>query len=482
MKVRINQDCLVIYKNLNFSSDFDQFEETHYFTSSQKITRSYCSSLAMAIYAEPSFYPASIDECFGTHLPGITDPLYRDIYTKVIETFFLEMFGREVKQIVMGHEHGEKGKCYIQVCVSFNFTFQGIIKPGYFTIEDETKPLFDGVKFLYMNQKAKYTLALSSYWKKGGDYFFKNNEKEKGHNEESKKIEESFFNDTANEQFFCNTLTKNLKNNNYKSFEINLGNKENELEPHDKNIKKLNNNSNLSLFNNTSFKNEINEKIEHFSPNKSNLVPPPFSWIPNNEIFEKYPLIKKWFFQYASPQNLPKRKALLLYSDFPFLGKTEFSKRLINNPIYYVLMKNQFKVPDIKIAPKLGILDNLCNILDNHQTFQNLITGQRALIVEKEINYYWEYEIPWIITTRNWELVKFFYKSSEFNKFIIFVEIREYMGPNGTEPKELTEPEAWFTSSTWAFLKKEEELLRKKAQNKEVMEDKIMMDEERSIE
>lgn len=480
MKVRINQDCIVTYKNLNFNSDFDQFEETHYFSSSQKITRSYCSSLAMAIYGEPSFYPPSIDECFETHLPGITDPIYRDVYIKVIETFFLEMFGREVKQIVMGHEHGEKGKCYIQVCIIFNFTFQGIIKPGYFKIKDETKPLFDDVKFLYMNQKAKYTLALSGYCKKGGDYFFKNNEKE-----ENKKIEDTFFNNNnTNEQFFCGTTNQNLKNNNYKNYEVNTGNKEKEREFYEKNNKKFNNNnnSNISFFSNIPFKKEINEKTEQFPIGKSNPVTPSFSWIPNNEIFEKYPLIKKWFFQYASPQDLPKRKALLLYSDFPFLGKTEFSKRLINNPNYYVLMKNQFKVPDIKIAPKLGILDNLCNILDSHQAFQNLITGQRALIVEKDINYYWEYEIPWIITTRNWELVKFFYKSSEFNKFIIFVEIREYMGPHGTEPKELTEPEAWFTPSTWAFLKKEEEILKKKAQNKEVTEDKIMMEEEQSFE
>ena len=85
------------------------------------------------------------------------------------------------------------------------------------------------------------------------------------------------------------------------------------------------------------------------------------------------------------------------------------------------------------------------------------------------MNFYWPYEIPWIITTRNWDLVKFLYKSDEFNKFIMFVEIRDYLGPKGTEPEGMNETEAWFSKDTWNFLKKEEE---KRKENNET-ENKI---------
>ena len=50
------------------------------------------------------------------------------------------------------------------------------------------------------------------------------------------------------------------------------------------------------------------------------------NWIINTTIFAKYPLIKKWFYKYALPQGLKKRKSLLLYSSRRQMGKTEFSE------------------------------------------------------------------------------------------------------------------------------------------------------------
>ena len=138
------------------------------------------------------------------------------------------------------------------------------------------------------------------------------------------------------------------------------------------------------------------------------------------------------------------------------MGKTEFAKRLVNNEAYCAIMQDKFQKVVIKTPPKLGILDNLTCLPFNHQTFREIITGQRALVNENEMNFYWPYEIPWIITTRNWDLVKFLYKSDEFNKFIMFVEIRDYLGPKGTEPEGMNETEAWFSKDTWNFLKKEE--------------------------
>ena len=88
---------------------------------------------------------------------------------------------------------------------------------------------------------------------------------------------------------------------------------------------------------------------------------------------------------------------------------------------------------------------------------KDILTGHSSVVKENNNkSYYIKYAIPWIITTRNWEIVKFFYKSDEFNKYIIFVEIRDYLGPKGTEPPGINEIEASFTQKTLDYLKQED--------------------------
>ena len=216
---------------------------------------------------------------------------------------------------------------------------------------------------------------------------------------------------------------------------------------------KKGNNSLISYFKQSTIKPNCKKKKEEQSVSMIEI----FKWIPNQDVFNHYSLIEKWFYSYAIPDSLPIRKALLLYSDFPFLGKTEFAKRLVNNSSYYLLIANKLKDISIESTPKLGILDSLSEVIEDHQALKDIITGHCSVVKENSNkSYYFKYAIPWIITTRNWDIVKFFYKSDEFNKYIIFVEIRDYLGPKGTEPPGINEIEASFTQKTLDYLKQED--------------------------
>ena len=454
MKVKLLPNCTATIKTLD-ADDFEQyysyFEDNTFFTCAM-LTRSYCSSTALIIYADSSFYSSSESVNQTLHLPGVTNNEYRTVYIKLIETLFKSKYQCQPSRIVIGHEHDTKGKCFLQVCCIFPSIFQKTLKLGSFTVESSYYNLLNGVTFYFMKQKARYTSAINQYIRKGGDYFTSGNSEE-----ETSSSFRSKQNKRKKQMTLFSQNTPFMNNRETKSSSLIL-HRTNEI-TQDENV-----NNNMVV--------ELDDIDEGLTPL------PSFSWVPNESVFTNYPFIKKWYELYAIPENLRKRKALLLYSDCPSLGKTEFAKRLVNNEAYFAIMQDKFQKVVIKTPPKLGILDNLTCLPFNHQTFREIITGQRALVNENEMNFYWPYEIPWIITTRNWDLVKFLYKSDEFNKFIMFVEIRDYLGPKGTEPEGMNETEAWFSKDTWNFLKKEEE--KRKENNKtenEIEHNNISLDE-----
>ena len=454
MKVKLLPNCTATIKTLD-ADDFEQyysyFEDNAFFTCAM-LTRSYCSSTALIIYADSSFYSSSESVNQTLHLPGVTNNEYRTVYLKLIETLFKSKYQCQPSRIVIGHEHDTKGKCFLQVCCIFPSIFQKTLKLGSFTVESSYYNLLNGVTFYFMKQKARYTSAINQYIRKGGDYFTSGNSEE-----ETSSSFRSKQNKRKKQMTLFSQNTPFMNNRETKSSSLIL-HRTNEI-TQDENV-----NNNMVV--------ELDDIDEGLTPL------PSFSWVPNESVFTNYPFIKKWYELYAIPENLRKRKALLLYSDCPSLGKTEFAKRLVNNEAYCAIMQDKFQKVVINTPPKLGILDNLTCLPFNRQTFREIITGQRALVNENEMNFYWPYEIPWIITTRNWDLVKFLYKSDEFNKFIMFVEIRDYLGPKGTEPEGMNETEAWFSKDTWNFLKKEEE--KRKENNKtenEIEHNNISLDE-----
>ena len=454
MKVKLLPNCTATIKTLD-ADDFEQyysyFEDNPFFTCAM-LTRSYCSSTALIIYADSSFYSSSESVNQTLHLPGVTNNEYRTVYLKLIETLFKSKYQCQPSRIVIGHEHDTKGKCFLQVCCIFPSIFQKTLKLGSFTVESSYYNLLNGVTFYFKKQKARYTSAINQYIRKGGDYFTSGNSEE-----ETSSSFRSKQNKRKKQMTLFSQNTPFMNNRETKSSSLIL-HRTNEI-TQDENV-----NNNMVV--------ELDDIDEGLTPL------PSFSWVPNESVFTNYPFIKKWYELYAIPESLRKRKALLLYSDCPSLGKTEFAKRLVNNEAYFAIMQDKFQKVVIKTPPKLGILDNLTCLPFNHQTFREIITGQRALVNENEMNFYWPYEIPWIITTRNWDLVKFLYKSDEFNKFIMFVEIRDYLGPKGTEPEGMNETEAWFSKDTWNFLKKEEEKRKENNETEnEIEHNNISLDE-----
>ena len=180
MKVKLFSNCTATIKTLD-ADDFEQyysyFEDNTFFTCAM-LTRSYCSSTALIIYADSSFYSSSESVNQTLHLPGVTNNEYRTVYLKLIETLFKSKYQCQPSRIVIGHEHDTKGKCFLQVCCIFPSIFQKTLKLGSFTVESSYYNLLNGVTFYFMKQKARYTSAINQYIRKGGDYFTSGNSEE----------------------------------------------------------------------------------------------------------------------------------------------------------------------------------------------------------------------------------------------------------------------------------------------------------------
>ena len=510
--------CFTEYKDCsNNKAEFEQFKDNEFFLAINPRKSSY--STAMVIYAKPTYYYNNPSQDKEHHLPGISDVSYQKVYVEIILEYFKKLQHKELSGMVLGHEHDVCNKCFIQVCVQSTSNFQGIIKPGSFFVIDEKFPFIDNSTFYYMTVKSKRTNSIQHYGTLNRRIFYSSGTLSIGKTKlikHSKRKAFEYIEDRSDENYSYNNIEDN--NNEKKSYhedeseDIEESNEEEEEEEGSENNDSSNdddyNNSNKDGNDNddnsnkkkkTSFykrkkhdnenelNNSLNNSLGHGNTNNKSIVSKQkeietFKWNPPSEkIVKLHPLIGTWFEKYAKPQKITKRKALLLYSDFPFLGKTEFAKRLCNDPSYHLFFQNKFTIPkNITTPPKLGILDNLNKIFTDKKTFRSLIAGKKTIIKEGGEEYEWNYEIPWIITTRNFDLVSMLYKCEELNKYIMFVEIKEYLGPNDTKPKELTEENAWFSEKTWEFLNKDDEkgMLQKKVKSNRNLNEEIEEDVE----
>ena len=524
--------CFTEYKDCsNNKAEFEQFKDNEFFLAINPRKSSY--STAMVIYAKPTYYYNNPTQDKEHHLPGINDVSYQKVYVEIILEYFKKLQHKELSGMVLGHEHDICNKCFIQVCVQSTSNFQGIIKPGSFFVIDDKFPFIDNSIFYYMTVKSKRTNSIQHYGTLNRRIFYSsgtlsigkrksikhskrkafeyieeqsdenysynniednnmnnNNEKKSYHEDESEDVEESNEEEDEEEESEDNENSKDEDYNNSNKDDNNNSDKDDNSNK--KKIIEINNN--ITSFykrkkhineDENELNNSVNNSLKQANTINKSIVSnhkeiETFKWNPPSEkIIKLHPLIGTWFEKYAKPQKLTKRKALLLYSDFPLLGKTEFAKRLCNDPSYHLFFQNKFTIPkNITIPPRLGILDNLNKIFTDKKTFRSLIAGKKTIIKEGGEEYLWNYEIPWIITTRNFDLVSMLYKCEELNKYITFVEIKEYLGPNDTKPKELIEENAWFSEKTWEFLNKDDEkgMLQKKVKanrnlNEEIEED-----------
>lgn len=163
-------------------------------------------------------------------------------------------------------------------------------------------------------------------------------------------------------------------------------------------------------------------------------------WVINKDIFEKYPLIHKWFYQYAFPEGLRMRKALLLYSTKQFLGEFSFAKNLVDNESQYMIFDKVFDIIPEDKTPKLIIATNFSK-------FGPIQKSENKFYFNGETVYPWDYELPCIIISSDINFVLDCYFNEKLNKSIIFQEITERIGEYDIE-EEFKEIEGDFTDGT----------------------------------
>jgi len=70
---------------------------------------------------------------------------------------------------------------------------------------------------------------------------------------------------------------------------------------------------------------------------------------------------------------------------------------------------------------------------NNRETWKALVAGQKIAIRDAYLNFQWNYQVPCIITTNNYAMVRHMANSDEFKTQAFFVNCDEYMGPPGTQ-------------------------------------------------
>ena len=409
----------------NIKKEIEEVVEENYVSNNKKVllisNKSFC--IGVVCYMEKDKYSNKEDNK-DIHFPYTPNP---EIYPDIIKNIFEYLSGKKIKKIVVGHEHGkENNKCHLQCCIFFKEQLQKKIYPSYFILK------VNGVEYkvLYMQQKARNAYAMENYCKKEGDF--------------SEYVAEPIDlvkNDKGKVQAFA-TIVKNKGLMSQEDIE-------NLLFTYDP----------RSMF--TNYRN-ISQVIPKFS---SDLIGEEFQWVLPKHLDEytipttdKYgepkrvkfmPIFLKWFNENCNcGDQFKRKKALCLYSKHRSLGKTEFAKRLVNDPKYLLMFSNTFTSFDAT-NKKLLLLDDMAIIQNNQkEMWKNLVAGVDTTIRGCYINIEYKANLPCIITTNNLDMVYIFATDNMFNTQVVIIEVDTYMGPEGTKPDNLFKVEQYFSKKT----------------------------------
>lgn len=371
-------------------------------------------SFAIAIYAEEKPYESALllgYELVDFHL----DTPQEEILDNILLIFKNNYFETPL-EITVGHEHGKiTNKCYYQVCVFLSKYLQKIMEPFSFTS-------LSGKKYIGLFQTTMNSHSIRNYTKKPNLTVWKDS------------VADGYIG--VHSGMSVSDFSDHLKKSSMRDF----------LHYGDRMI--------------TNFVSLVQEREI-----------PEFSWvIPShfhaeefkNEIFVTE--ILNWVEDYCY-QNPMRKKALCLISEERGLGKTFFSKRLVNDPEYFIYDRNTLNAENFKIKPKarLIILDEIEFRECDRQMWKALVAGEETNIRTPYNNYKFDNGLPCIICTNSIGLLSKWYLDTDFNTQVVFVEITKYMGPKGTRPAEISQIEAFLSPDTLMkineFKKKKEKIL-----------------------
>ena len=370
--------------------------------------------IGAVVYMEPENYETG-EKIENIHINAAKF----EIYNAICDLFFPTK-KNILKYGIIGHEHGSKlKKCHYQCGFIFTDKLNMILSPGKFTIRNIT--------YLVMFQSVQNPNAIMTYCKKEHDYTILG----EGNGLQSK------------ESKTCSGIfTKILSNNNLTKKEI-IELVKNEGDEEDKKYflyggeKLLNNYTNMI---------KINEK-------------PAFEWrFPEHmrdqtldtEKVAVYNLIYKWFQEECVPEKTFRRKALVLFSMRRACGKTEFAKRLVPHPDYYIYCRSsingqQFEKKESEA--RLVILDDLypSTSAPFMEMMKALVSGESTDLQSKYCQHFFDKNLPTIICTNNIKLYKMYKLDPMFRTQCYVIGFNFYIGPPGTEPEKLNKIDAYET-------------------------------------
>lgn len=385
-------------------------------------------TIGMVFYME-SGYSRNIDENYEIHIPQASRP---SPYAVVIQKMINAILGYKVRQVIVGHEHGDlNGKCHLQVAVEFNEKITKLLNPGKVCVIKNNVVL---TTMLFMQQVSYSSYKLKEYCKKDGDFTLL---------DESLNIVE----------------VKNDKDK-LDVFKTIVENKE-KLTSEDA-LEMLQRKTSREYF--VNFAN-VNKAVRSLICDPL----PEFKWgdfsylkeftIPmGNMRVGFYPIFKKWFDENCVAN--PERKiALCLYSAKRGLGKTMFARNMVNNKGYLLEYNNTFDERGLTTEEpyKLLLLDDMKDIdSKNVQMWRSLVASQKTTIRDAYCNEIYDLGLPCVITTNSVKMITRFTKDPLFYTQVITIEIDSYMGPPGTYDERLYKRQCFVSDYTNNIVRDEE--------------------------
>lgn len=388
-------------------------------------------SIGVVMYLESYYYEKKPD----IHIKDCSCP---SILAKIIKKAFEKVYKINIKRITMGHEHGDKNnRCHLQIIINFGSNFKRVINPG------AMKIIYDNcsINLLYMQQKCFNNFALQNYCEKEGDI----------------TIIDSDDNDESEDEDDKNVYQEIVENKD----KLNLKEARNMiLEKDPASYFRSANNMELALY-----------KIV------GNIPKIPFEWIPIPEHLYNYQLpngenfafiFNAWYTKYCiNGAQYKRKKALCLYSKKRAMGKSYFVRHLVSDPGYILEFNNTFckKENMNKGVHKLLLLDDMGPITPITRTmWLSLVASEKTTIRGAWVNEELDENLPCIITTNSDDMLYTLTKDPAFSTQVIVIEIKKYMGPEGTMNNDLYKEEVYLSVNT------QKRLDEKQATYKHIME------------
>ncbi len=383
---------------------------------SSKTWKADAKSFGMILMGDSSLYSENPDFNSDIHIPNV------DIHD-ILE--FLRQpentpLNKKARHIVVGHEHGvENNKCHFQIFIDFGVRIHRIMRPFDFELNSS--------KILGIFQPTKKSAeALADYCKKGGDFV----EWFDPAYDLVKNDDDAYWGGLISEGKTTAEAIESMKTNRPKDL----------------------------LF----FGDRIKKNFEQLVESKPI---PPFEWVIPTHLYERadreYSMdsnelnvekekciaIRNWLNQHCFPVGTQRRKCLFLYSVKRGVGKSQFARRLVNDPAYYIYNRTAIDGGEFERkqkTAKIVIIDDVKFVDGDREMWKALISGEETQIVSKYFNFTFSHGLPCIIITNEISTLNFWLESPMFNTQCVFVNFDSYMGPDGTQMKELRFVETHF--------------------------------------